>query len=353
MTLKLTTPLYALILTLSPLAHSLVQIENECFYKLDCGIDTLNELTDEELTYIVKASDIVAKDRLTLEEYIYLHPLTREWKISMAQLFDIEYKAYRAAKNEKLSIAAFMFDIEAALHELKYDFANKHTLEEQIKAYQADTDQAVTGVITFGQYHRATELAKITTPNTIHLSGSGQARDDDDYVRASGSWDTLGENEVFPINRSYIECEKSTLKCTEKHKRFETHEEKFGLTLPLRTYFLYEGVDFYNVISWDNEVIIAKPITNSTCHSVILNINYVTGKVQKVANNKTRKCLLPKLEAPRISELVRSTEFHLKYWRKLRNNILCTKAKSYISKIQELRAASNETRLECKPLNKI
>jgi hypothetical protein len=333
-------------------AEASIKIENECVYKLECKKD-INKLTMEELDYLIKAYEIVPKERLTLEEYAYLHPRTRDWKIDGKQLFDIDFKALMKFQNEQFSIGAFMSVLEVALHELKYNFANNNTLEEQIKAFQVDSGQLATGAVTLGQYSRITELAEITNPSKLHFRGDGKAEASElfhNIVLVEGSWDIIGEKEAFPINSIDIYCEKDRLQCTEDYKNFRTHQEKFGLILPMRNYYLDEGTIYYDVISWTDEVIVAKPRLKNDCRSVILNINYITGKVQQIVNSKSGECSLPKLDGPRISELVDSFKFHSQYWRTLENNILCTKARSYISIMQNLRAENKGSELICKPL---
>ena len=352
--MKLFLSLSLLILALIPLAHGSIQITNECVYKLKCTTEEVEDLTIEELTYMINSYEIVEKEKLTLEDYTYLHPRTRNWKISSAQLYDIELNALMIAQNEKLPIDTLMFTVEVALHKLKYSFANNDTLKEQIKAFQADIGQATTGVITFGQYVRVNELAEVTSPNTFYIRGTGQASEIlTDYVTATGSWDILGEDEAFPINSSYIMCDKTNLECREEYKQFRTHEEKFGLKLPSQSYYFDDGTTYYDVVSWTDEVIIAKPNTPNQCRSVILNINYVTGKVQQIVNNKDAECALPKLQAPRISELVDSVDFQSQYWRKLKNTVQCIKAKSYIAKMQETMKSMGESAIKCQPMTEL
>lgn len=348
--MKFTPILYLFALILTPLANSAIEIENECVYKLECSSDsvTLNKLTDEELEYLIKGYEIIKKEKLTLEDYTYLHPRTRDFLISSAQLYDIELNALMIAQNEKLSIDTLMFYTEVSLHRLKYSFANDDTLKEQIQTFQADIGQAATGVITFGQFVRATEWAEITTPNKIYMRGTGEASEiATNYVYATGSWDILNENEAFPINSSDISCDKSNLRCIEEYKNYLTHEIKFGLMLPIESYILNEGTTFYDVISWTDEEILAKPNGVNNCRSVLLNINYITGKVQQIVNNNSGDCDLPKLKAPRVSELVDSNEFQSQYWLKLKNNVHCIKSKAYISKMQSFRAAMGGEKIKC------
>ena len=308
----------------------------ECVHRMNC--DDIKSLTDKELDYVITALPIIEKEKVTFEDLQKLTVQTRNYVISQSQMSDINL-------NRLISLPEFEeggmdeelinFMVNRGLHRLFYNFNNDLSLPQQIKEFQQDNGFKVTGILTWGQFGVLNEISNINEPTRIYLDGTAEVYSisENNYIFVSGTWDIIGEDEAFPINKSVITCDKSTNKCIDEYERMLTHKTIRGIKVPNSVYVSDSGKDEYEIVLWDDQEIIAKQSgSQNGCRSVKLNINHKTSDVQQVTTQNEDNCPMdiPRLESARVAKLISSMGFQSKYWRKLENNVKCFYSKKHI-----------------------
>jgi hypothetical protein len=303
----------------------------QCVILLNCSEAQLGELSSDELNYLELSLEISAKKKVTLSDLKQLNKRTLDVILKEDQISDIPIHEIAEYISLPIDVADMMIKIN--LHRLYYNFDNSLLINEQIKNYQRDHNFPDDGNLTYKQFTLLAGLAEINEPSELYILGSkiSSSSSDGDLIEIDGTWDILGEEEAFPINKSKLICSKKSMVCSDEYQRFVTHEVKFNKKLPISSYYTDSGTDYYSIISWDEEEIIAKLNADNACRSVVLTLNYKTDEVQQITTNKEQDCPLdfPRLESARVTRLVESFGFQYDYWRRLKRSVSCLKSSAF------------------------
>ncbi|MFM7029072.1 MAG: hypothetical protein ACKOXK_10415 [Chakrabartia sp.] len=209
--------------------------------------------------------------------------------------------AYLQAANTK------DLSVQYSLNVLMYEgFGN---FEKAKRQFQIDLGEQSTGQLTVGQlsklFFRA-ERTKLTRVYFFPFKFGGEISDEEASVR--GTVKILDEKIADPINYVEIQCSKAQGTCSYR---------QFVLILPnegswSQSYTVMETMnETYRVTRWGTEKIDALPLNEGTCRVPELRLNFVSKEFYEIVTNAPEgKCelllgaTLPKLEKPRISQIV-------------------------------------------------
>jgi hypothetical protein len=217
-------------------------------------------------------------------------------------------------------------------------------LSGAIKAFQRDLNEPQTGALSVGQIHelgyRASrvQLSEITFFPFNHQSSISPRR-----ASVKGTVRIIGENIASPVNHVRVECIKEEQYC---------EYEQFVLNVPDRDSFsqsfsvMSAGRDIYKITRWEGDQIDAIPLIAEGCRINQLSFNFKTKEFYEIArNNKQGDCkigdiTLPKLEKPRVSEIVDGEPIHREVFARIRRESLEYFSAEFRSQVKALESAA-------------
>ena len=130
----------------------------------------------------------------------------------------------------------------------------------------------------------------------------------DNWAFVKGTVKIVDEQIAYPINHVDVECRRDRNTCKYRQIALMLPDE----TSWAQSYHIAEIADVaYQIIRWEENQIDAVPLDNSACRTTQLSFNFETGEFFEIARNNTAgDCetslgvTLPRLEKPRVSEIV-------------------------------------------------
>ena len=187
------------------------------------------------------------------------------------------------------------------------------------KHFQKQLGVPETGKLTMGQFERFLEQPSIRHEPQTYIGLFLQIKVGEQFAFAKGAWEIVGDKIADPINFSTIECFKRRGVCTEAYVALTV--PKINKTDSQRDISL--DTTTFEIISWKDGEIVAKPVSDKGCKTRKLIINGNSQEVTEiVTNNKEEQCavgdLIPadvfKLDKPRISRMVKPFDTQFAYW---------------------------------------
>lgn len=177
------------------------------------------------------------------------------------------------------------------------------------RRFQGDLGEPQTGALTVGQItdlsFRA-ERMHLTSVAFFPFKFGGEIYEENAQVR--GTAKILGENIAHPVNYVEIDCRKIEGTCNYR---------QFVMTLPKKmdwsqSYTVMESFnEVYKITRWEDDRIDASPIHEGKCRIPELRLNFASDEFYEITTNAPEgKCdlplggSLPKLDKPRISQIV-------------------------------------------------
>ena len=186
-------------------------------------------------------------------------------------------------------------------------------LDTAIRAFQNDLGDEQTGDLTVGQIHQLgyrAERSNLTYVSFFSYNFGGTQSQD--IAAVEGTVKILDDKIAYPVNHVWINCDRSEGICRYK---------QIALMLPKETDFTQSyhvgeiADDIYRITRWEGQQIDAVPFTPDTCRINQLSFNFASEEYFEIArNNSEGDCetllgvALPRLEKPRISQIVDGRE---------------------------------------------
>ena len=244
---------------------------------------------------------------------------------------------------DDMSSFPFLEMVQVMLYEKYYAFPDSPPLQQQIMAFQEDNGFEPTGELTMGQFEILGESPDVYGGRvSFSFAYLSVYQIDNQYARATGTWEIIGENHAYPLNISEIIC-----------RDYSGINAAEGQCIDTKTYvddsfmagFISEGgEDEYKIVSWDDNQLIAS--ASGGCRNITLTLNFSTEEVTSVAtNNNEEGCSiegltgtvnLPPLTTPRVSVLRDTDEMFDQYYEDKRAEIEKGWSKDYLDFIKEL-----------------
>ena len=201
--------------------------------------------------------------------------------------------------------------LQANLNTLMYDGIADY--EGAKMAFQADLGEDPTGDLTVWQIHtlgfRASRI-NMTRVSFFPLDFGGSMTDNWAFVQ--GTVKIIDERIAYPINHVDIECSRQQGTCEYR---------QIALMLPnedswTQTYHVGETADVtYRITRWEDGQIDAVPRDDRGCRTTQLSFNFEMDEFFEIARNNIKgECdtpsgvTLPRLEKPRVSQIVDGRE---------------------------------------------
>lgn len=211
--------------------------------------------------------------------------------------------------------------LQSYLNTLMYDGIGD--LEGAKKQFQADLGSPPTGNLTVGQIASLSyrsERTRLTNVNFFSFQHAGHISGD--WASVKGTAVILDDKIAYPINFVEIECRKNDGLCDYR---------QLVLTLPdessfAQSYSVMEMVnETYKITRWDQNRIDAIPLREGECRINELRLNFGTKEYYEFATNAPEaNCemllggTLPKLEKPRVVQIVDGDPIVREQFRKIR-----------------------------------
>lgn len=230
--------------------------------------------------------------------------------------------------------------IQANLNSLMYDgFAD---YEGSIRAFQADLSEEPTGVLTVWQLHTlGYRASRVNMTNVSFFPFDFGGAMVDRWASVKGTVKIIDEKIAYPINHVRIECSRDEGTCD---------YSQIALMLPnedswVQSYHVGEIADeTYRITRWDGQLIDAVPMNNATCRTNQLTLNFETQEFFEIAlNNTAGDCetmlgvTLPRLEKPRVSQIVDGREIVDAEFEAIRNETYTFFSSAFRAQIDALR----------------
>ncbi|MBL6597442.1 MAG: hypothetical protein ISP41_01020 [Alphaproteobacteria bacterium] len=233
-------------------------------------------------------------------------------------------------------------NVEASLNGLMYDGTSD--LEAAKRAFQKDLGKEPTGKLSVSDLHTLSyraERVKLTRIDFFPYGFAGHI--DANYATVKGTLKIHDDRISHPINFVKIDCERASRVCTYYQIALSIpNENSFAQTYNVS--MLAELV--FRVTKWDEKQIDAVPVRNNSCRTTTLSFNFETEEYYEIARNNTvgdcelaSGVTMPKLEKPRISQVVDGREIVNDVFEKLRAEKYSYLSSAFRKKIQD--AAAN------------
>ncbi|GAB1269163.1 hypothetical protein NBRC116493_24160 [Aurantivibrio infirmus] len=218
--------------------------------------------------------------------------------------------------SERNVAADYELFIAAPLSKLMYFYDKNETVDSRtaIKKFQRDLEHKQTGDLTFGEFGELTERAENFSMQKITLGTFGdniKVHFTDDFAFSEGTWIIENDKIANPINHAKITCYKGSKECVIYDASIYN----------INSHVLSLNDDYYEVLSWNENEIIAQSTGNDSCRKVTMTLNAINNEVYQITrNNNTNSETCSSLEplaSPRVSKLVPGWQISYDYWNNL------------------------------------
>jgi hypothetical protein len=204
-----------------------------------------------------------------------------------------------------------------------------------------------TGVLTVGQIADLDYRAGLQSLNSVGFPKFFYNAIYPDYANLTGTVTMLDDRIAYPINYVEVSCYKNGMYC---------EYDQIVLTLPTKgdwgqSYTVQQfDTETYDIARWEGDEIDAvasNPTNTPRCRANHLNFNFRTKEFYEITRNDGGSCdvlgtELPKLEKPRVSQIVDGEEIYTREFAALRQKAYEVLASSFRSRVDLATAASSQ-----------
>lgn len=224
------------------------------------------------------------------------------------------------------------------LNILMYPGVNDY--ENAIKSFQKDLGDKVTGVLTVSQINTLEERSSIQKLSRISFPSDYFSTKTNTYAKVSGTIMIHDARIMWPVNLVKLECYKSDKYCelNQLSIRFPGEDswyQQFSV--------MQDTPQFYEITNWSDNTIDAKPTDpGNSCRVTNFNLNFKTKEFYQITRNGTGDCktilgtTFPKLEKPRISQIVDGKDIIDKEFSALHDKAFSLLSSSFKDKVKKL-----------------
>lgn len=188
----------------------------------------------------------------------------------------------------------------------------------EVSLFQEALGSEVDGVLKVHEMMSLLALANVASSPTVTIGSVDVSIVAGNFATAEGTLTFDGaEREAHPINYHWIECNRESETCTQRAiEAFSFPDPQSPLEGNFNYLFSRPATAQFDIISWNDRIVVARAGNPEGCRFTTLTINGETEQTTMTLENGSAsqdECYLPPLEAPRTSQLVgpidRSSEF--------------------------------------------
>ena len=244
-----------------------------------------------------------------------------------------------AARNGLSKGADLLFAMQ--LNTLMY--AGVSNYEGAVKSFQKDLGDKVTGILTVWQIHNLEKRSDFQKLSRISFPSDYSSRKTDSYATISGTMMIHDERIAWPVNHVQLKCYKADKYCV---------LNQLSLVFPKddswsQTYsVMQDSPQYYDITNWTDDIVDAVPSDpGSGCRVTGFNLNFKTKEFYQITRNGTGECetmgvTIPKLEKPRIAQIVDGEDIINKEFGDLRQKAFSFLSSTFREKVKKLEAES-------------
>lgn len=163
------------------------------------------------------------------------------------------------------------------------------------------------GIMSLNEFSILNNAKNLKNETKLFISSQAKAiRLNSGRYSIEGTFEIIGENIAYPINKSSFTFDKKTMLCTQEIIRFHTPKinENFDSIM------FHEHTEYHNIISWHENIITAQSKDENRLVTITLKIN--KNELTEITEDlnehgaKINGTTLPRLKEPRISRLINS-----------------------------------------------
>lgn len=202
-------------------------------------------------------------------------------------------------------------------------YSGVHDYEAAVRAFQKDLGDQVNGVLTVWQIDQLEYRAGLQKLSSVGMPEGLVEYRTDAVASIDGTFVILGEQIAYPVNYVKVRCDRAESQC---------RVDQVYLALPtkkswVQTYHVQQfDPEYYTITNWSADAVDAVPAgTPGKCRTTTLNLNFRTKEFYEIARNTGGDCevmgtKLPKLEKPRISQIVDGKDVYEREFQQLQES---------------------------------
>ncbi|MBB6507245.1 hypothetical protein F4695_000564 [Rhizobium soli] len=236
---------------------------------------------------------------------------------------------------------------QASLNSLMYN--GMSDFEGAKKEFQRDLGEEATGKLTVWQLHTLSlRVSRLNQPAVSFFPLQYGGNMVEDFASVRGTLRIIDERIAYPINHVRVDCFKRDGYCVYRQTILTLPDENsFGTSYNVTDM----GDEFYKITRWENNQIDAIPSQSTACRVSQLNFNFSTNEFFEIARNNTATdckttlgVTLPRLEKPRISQIVDGTQIVAAEFRRINNVTKGYYSSSFRKRVADLNQAKKTSR---------
>lgn len=235
--------------------------------------------------------------------------------------------------------------LAAQLNQLMYPAVSEYPVA--VRAFQHDLGEAETGVFTVGQIADLEYRAGLQSLQSVGFPDFFYNAMYPKFAKLSGTVTIIDDRIAYPINYVEVSCYREGMYC---------EYDQIVLTLPdknswAQTYSVQKfSTDTYDISRWEGDEIDAvasNPTKTPRCRANHLNFNFRTKEFYEITRNDGGSCdvlgsELPKLDKPRVSQIVDGEEIFNREFRALRQKAFDVLASDFRARVDQATAAGGQ-----------
>lgn len=186
-----------------------------------------------------------------------------------------------------------------------------HNYEKAVKSFQKDLGEQSTGTLTVWQIHNLEKRSDFQKLATISFPSDYYSTKTDSYATVKGTMMIHDDQIAWPVNHVQLNCYKKDKYCEMRQLYLEFPKDDSWI---YNYNVIQDSPQYYEITNWSNDIIDAVPSDpSSTCRVTSFNLNFKTKEFYQITRNGSGDCEIlgqeiPKLEKPRIAQIVDGEE---------------------------------------------
>ncbi|UZJ44463.1 hypothetical protein OOT55_17675 [Marinimicrobium sp. C6131] len=215
--------------------------------------------------------------------------------------------------------------------------------ENAVKLFQKDLGDKATGVLTVWQIHNLEKRSDYQKLSRVSFPSDHYSKKTDKYATVSGTMMIQDERIAWPVNHVQLKCYKEDKYCEldQLYLVFPS-DDSWSQTFNV----MQDTTQYYNITNWSDDIVDAVPSDlGSGCRVTALNLNFKTKEFYQITRNGTGECetmgvTLPKLERPRIAQIVDGKDIINSQFGELRKKAFSFLSSTFREKVEKLETES-------------
>lgn len=244
-----------------------------------------------------------------------------------------------AARNGLSKGADLLFAMQ--LNTLMY--AGVSDYEGAVKSFQKDLGDKATGVLTVWQIYNLEKRSDFQKLSRVSFPSDYSSRKTDSYATVSGTMMIHDERIAWPVNHVQLKCYKADKYC-KLNQLYLVFPEDDSWSHTFNV--MQDTPQYYDITNWSDDIVDAVPSDpGSGCRVTGFNLNFKTKEFYQITRNGTGECetmgvTFPKLEKPRIAQIVDGKEIINKEFGNLSQKAFSFLSSAFREKVKKLEAES-------------